>query len=294
MIDLHMHTTASDGSETPQAVVRMATEKGLSAIAITDHDTLEGYFAARGSAAQAGLELVCGVELSTRLPAPPSGERLPSVHLLAYFVDCDPPEDFCRWLEGHQASRRKRNLLLVDRLNALGVRITLEEVQAIGGSMTGRPHFARILKQHGYVETLQEAFDRYLADDASASVPRDEPGLDEAIARVADSGGLASLAHPIRLPDYPEEAALSEFLARQSAAGLRGLEVYYSDHTPQDVERLLALAARHDLIPTGGSDFHGSNKPGIEIGSGRGNLAIPDSVLAAIRSSRRRERTAVS
>ncbi len=185
MIDLHTHTTASDGSFAPADLVRLAVHNGLEALAITDHDTLEGYDEGRDVAANLGLELIAGIELSTRFEpklvdlVQPwlEGRRIPSIHLLGYFLAGDPPAGFRTWIVGQQESRRKRNRELVKKLRGFGFEITLEEVSRLGGKLTGRPHFAQFLLQKGYVKNRQEAFDLYLADTAQAAVERDEPGL---------------------------------------------------------------------------------------------------------------------
>jgi predicted metal-dependent phosphoesterase TrpH len=283
MIDLHAHTDQSDGSVPPAQLVHNAVALGLEALGITDHDLLAGYDMAAPVAAAAGLELICGVELSTRPEQQPGEKRPPSVHLLGYFLHTPPTAEFRNWLLRHQASRRQRNLDLVAKFNSLGVEITLEEVQALGRNLTGRPHFARVLLQKGYVKTTQEAFDLYLADDARASVEREEPTVIEGIRRVRAAGGLPALAHPVRLPQN-HRASLESFLTGLCAAGLQGLEVYHSEHSPEDVALYRSLAERFGLIVTGGSDFHGDNKPSIALGTGKHhNLQIPYALLEQMR-----------
>ena len=286
MIDLHTHTDQSDGTATPAALIAAAKALPLEALAITDHDTLAGYDIAVPLAAEAGLELICGIELSTRLEPKPEdripGKRAPSVHLLGYFIDAPSP-GFREWIVGSQRSRHQRNLTLIARLNSLGVDITLDEVKVIGRNLTGRPHFARILLQKGYVKTNQEAFDKYLADDAEAGVERDEPSLFEGVKRVSEGGGLPVLAHPVRLLGGRDRTKLAVLLQELIAVGLRGIEVFHSEHTPEDSETFASLAREFDLAITGGSDYHGGNKPGIELGTGKGNLHLPYSVLEAIR-----------
>ena len=283
LIDLHTHTDRSDGSTPPDELVRQAVAEGLRALAIADHDTLAGYDAAAPVAADCGLELVCAVELSTR----PSeererGKRQPSVHVLGYWLATPPAAEFRLYLETQQASRRKRNLDLVAKLRQLDVSITLEDAEVYGRNQVGRPHFARVLLDKGYVSNIQQAFDVYLADDAQAAVDRDEPALEEGIRRIKDSGGLASLAHPVRLPQRgPELERLVESLLED---GLEGIEVFHSEHSPADCAEFAAIASRFGLIPTGGSDYHGDNKPGILLGSGKdGNLSLAYSFLEEMR-----------
>jgi predicted metal-dependent phosphoesterase TrpH len=270
MIDLHTHTDRSDGSVSPPQLVLDAKAMGLEALGITDHDTLDGYDIAAPLAAQAGLELVCGIELSTRPDPPPDGSRPPSVHLLGYFLQEPAAPQFRQWIKGHQDSRRERNRKLIAKLNSLGVEITLEEVQVLGKHLTGRPHFAKILLKKGYVKTNQEAFDRYLADNASASVEREEPELVEGVRKIREGGGMPSLAHPVRLPER-DRASLEKLLRVLTDNGLQGLEVYHSEHSPEDTALYKELAAQFNLIETGGTDFHGDNKPSIHLGTGKGN-----------------------
>ena len=196
MIDLHSHTTASDGTYSPAQLVDEARRIGVRILGITDHDTFSGYDQALPLARQSGLELVCGIELSTKLHGH-------SVHLLGYFLDAFHDADglgvFRRWIGDLQASRRERNVRLIARLRELGLEITLEEVQARGGEMTGRPHFAQVLIEKGYVSNLQQAFDEYLDESAKGYVTRREPQFAEAVKHIRDAGGIASLAHPVRI-----------------------------------------------------------------------------------------------
>lgn len=285
MIDLHTHTDQSDGTTPPRHLVRVAAAMSLEALAITDHDTLAGYDLAAPVAAAAGLELICGIELSTRIEQKSGEPRSPSIHLLGYFPDREPTPEFREWLLRHQESRRARNISLIAKLQSLGVDISLAEVEALGRNLTGRPHFARILVSKGYVRTRQEAFDVYLADDAQAAVEREEPLLLEGIERIAAAGGLAVLAHPVRLAQR-ELAQLEAFVAELVEAGLEGIEVFHSEHSAGDTDRFLAVARRFALIVTGGSDFHGDNKPGIHLATGKdGNLCLPYRLAEEMRAS---------
>lgn len=270
MIDLHTHTDRSDGSTDAGGLVRLALQGGIEALGISDHDTLAGYDAAVPEAAEEGLELVCAVELSTR-PSEPKvpGKRQPSVHLLGYWLLSPPSAEFRCWLESQQESRRRRNLELVARLEQLGVPASLEEAAIYGRNQVGRPHFARVLCDKGYVSNMQEAFDLYLADEAKASVERDEPTLEAGIQKITESGGMAALAHPVRLPQRGPE--LASLLQRLIDVGLQGIEVFHSEHSPANTAEYSELARRFDLIPTGGTDFHGDNKPNIRLGTGIDN-----------------------
>jgi predicted metal-dependent phosphoesterase TrpH len=205
------------------------------------------------------------------------------VHLLGYFLQAPASAGFRQWIRGHQESRRERNRKLIAKLNSLGVEIALEEVQALGKHLTGRPHFAKVLLRKGYVKTNQEAFDRYLADNASASVERDEPELVEGVRRIREGGGLPSLAHPVRLPQR-DRASLEKLLRTLIDNGLQGLEVYHSEHSPEDTALYKELAAQFQLIETGGSDYHGDNKPSIRLATGKGgNLHLDYSLLENMR-----------
>ena len=274
MIDLHSHTTASDGTFSPAQLVDEARRVGVSTLGITDHDTFSGYGQALPLARAAGLELVCGIELSTKLHGH-------SVHLLGYFLADGEMAGFRSWIGDLQASRRDRNVRLVARLRELGLDITLEEAQARGGGMTGRPHFAQLLIEKGYVSNLQQAFDEYLDESAKGYVTRREPEFADAVERIRAAGGIASLAHPIRLRED-----VTAILPELCATGLNAIEAYHSDHSPAQTELYLRLAAQHGLLVTGGSDFHGAVKPEIRLGTGRGgNLKVPDDLVEQLRAA---------
>jgi predicted metal-dependent phosphoesterase TrpH len=283
LIDLHTHTNRSDGSTDAADLVRLAVQEGIEALAIADHDTLAGYDAALPIAAEIGLELVCSVELSTRPNEErSSGKRQPSVHLLGYWLLSPPSSEFRCWLQSQQESRRRRNLELVAKLEHLGVPVSLNEAEIYGRNQVGRPHFARVLCDKGYVSNIQEAFDLYLADEAKASVERDEPTLEAGIQRITESGGIASLAHPVRLPQRGPE--LARLLERLMEVGLQGIEVYHSEHSSADTAEYSQLASRFELIPTGGTDFHGENKPRIRLGTGIDrNISLSYSFLENMR-----------
>ena len=294
LIDLHTHTDRSDGSTAPGDLVRQACALGLEALAIADHDTLAGYDTAGPVAAEHGLELICAVELSTRPDRPKAaGKRESSVHVLGYWLLSPPTPEFRKWLETQQASRRQRNLDLTAKLNQLGVAIKLEDAEVYGRNQVGRPHIAKVLLDKGYVSNLQEAFDKYLADDARAAVERDEPSLDEGIQRIRDGGGIPSLAHPVRL--RRSAAELAELVERLLSVGLRGIEVFHSEHAPSDCRDYAELARRFRLIPTGGSDFHGDNKPAVRLGTGiGGNLSLSYGFLEEMRELAGRDSRAVA
>ncbi len=274
MIDLHSHTNESDGTSSPAELIGEAVRAGVEALAITDHDTLAGYDQAVPLAEAAGVDLVCGIELSTKL----NGH---SVHLLGYFLNGGPWDGFREWVLDMQASRRDRNIRLVERLRELGMDITLQEAEARGRGMTGRPHFAQIMIEKGYVADYRQAFDEYLDESAKGYVFRREPQLEEGVARIRQAGGVASLAHPTRV--VGDVAALMPELRD---AGLNAIEAYHSDHEPRETKLFLDLAARYGLLVTGGSDYHGAVKPGVLLGTGwEGNLRIPRELLDKLRMS---------
>jgi 3',5'-nucleoside bisphosphate phosphatase len=273
VIDLHTHTNESDGSCSPSELVAMAARAGVDVLGITDHDTFAGYDAARAEARAAGIDLICGIELSTKL----NGH---SVHLLGYFPAANGLKDFRNWVRDLQESRRERNVRLAARLRELGFDIQLEDAEARGRGMTGRPHFAQIMLEKGYVSNFREAFDKYLDESAIGYVYRREPTLAEGVQRIREAAGVASLAHPGRM-----KCDAVAMMPELRQAGLNAIEAYHSDHTPQDTALFVDLAKRHGLKLTGGSDFHGAVKPEVELGTGHaGNLNVPPEVVANLRA----------
>jgi 3',5'-nucleoside bisphosphate phosphatase len=271
LIDLHSHTDASDGTFSPAQLVEEAVRVGVEHLAVTDHDTFAGYDAAVLLAQQSGVELVCGIELSTKMHGR-------SVHLLGYFPSQGRLSELRDWILDMQAARRDRNLRLVARLQSLGVDITLAEVEARGRGLTARPHFAQVMVAKGYVATIQQAFDDYLDESAKGYVYRREPTSAEGVAMIRNAGGVASLAHPVRIAG--DVAAAMPELCRD---GLNAIEAYHCDHNPLQTEMYLGLAKTYGLLVTGGSDFHGAAKPGIQLGTGRGgNLKIPGDLFAKL------------
>jgi predicted metal-dependent phosphoesterase TrpH len=280
LIDLHTHTNESDGTYSPFELVDAAVDLRLEALAISDHDTLAGYDRALPRASEKGLDLVCGIELSTKFHGR-------TVHLLGYFLQEKPTHAFRAWLAEMQATRRDRNLRMAERLRSLGIDVSIEEVERKGRSLAGRPHFAKLMLEKGYVSTIQQAFDDYLDESAKGYVDRQEPDMQMAIKRIAAAGGISSIAHPVRM-GYRDPEQMRAVVAELRDAGLTAIEVYHSDHRPADVQQYLELAWEFDLAVTGGSDFHGDVKPGIRLGSGPGNLNIPVSVLALLRHDNHR------
>lgn len=263
MIDLHCHTTHSDGTQSPAELLQEAQECGLTALAVTDHDTFGGFEEAAGSQPPAGLDLIQGIELTTRR------DRY-AVHVLGYFLNGPPSIRFQQRLRELLEQRGDRNIRLVRKLQDLGLDITLEEVRALGRHMTGRPHFAQVLVAKGYVRTYDEAFARYLNEDGAAYVVRDAPSVADGIGWIRQGGGLPSLAHPIRLRLSNEE----EYIGQLANAGLQAVEVYHSDHGLADRARYQAIADRYGLAASGGSDYHGTIKPNVKLGSQKVDVAV--------------------
>jgi predicted metal-dependent phosphoesterase TrpH len=281
VIDLHSHSTISDGTDPPARVVELAADAGVSALALTDHDTLEHLPEARAAAGSAGVRLVPGCEISCDL----AGRAPGSMHLLVFFVD-DADGELQDRLRALQAARNERNVQIVEALNAHGIPITVEAVQAQAGpGSVGRPHIARVLMEEGYVSSIQEAFDTWLAKGRPAYFERDRLAPEEAIELTHASGGVCAVAHPMSLG--LADAELDEFIGVLRSAGLDGLECEYGGYVPEERAALHDLAARHGLAPTGGSDYHGDNKPGLSVGTGRGDLRVPDEYLDELEARRR-------
>ncbi len=279
MVDLHAHTDRSDGVLPPEHLVDLARLGGLQALAITDHDTIEGYDLAANYARQLGLDLICGVELGTKFLDRP-------IHILGYFFDKPPDATFRSHLTCLQQARLERNTRLAGRLRRLGLSVTLEEAEKLGRSQTGRPHFAQLLLKKGYVATMREAFDRYLDESAPAYVERKDPSLENVLSWIREAGGISAWAHPGR---FLREANLEveRLFAELAGKGLNAIEVYHTDHFPEESEVFRKLAQGLGLGVTGGSDFHGGNRSRAQLGS----LKLPPSLLEELRQFSRRATT---
>lgn len=269
-VDLHLHTTHSDGSCTPTELIGLAHEAGVTTLAITDHDIMTGISEARIAADQYEIEIIPGVEISSIM-----GNS--ELHILGYFLDW---QDAClnERFKTLRDSRHRRNPQIIERLQGLGISLTYDEVRALAGSdSVGRPHIARALMNKGVVSSAKEAFDKFLGEGKPAYVPRELPSPAEAIHWIKAARGLAVLAHPtwVKVTDR----SLTELLRQLKAEGLDGVEVYYSSHTPRQTREYLSLAQQLGLLVTGGSDFHGLTKPDIEVGIGKGSLHIPATLL---------------
>lgn len=276
VIDLHMHSTASDGSDAPEAVAALAERNGLSVIALTDHDCLDGIPAAAARADAAGIRLIPGVELSVH-------EEGTDVHLLAYGFD---PNDaaLVEAIGRYRDARRERARKILARLKGLGIRIPLETVEEIArGGALGRPHVAEALLRGGHVETFNEAFQRFLGTHAPAYVAKAPVQLEEAARVVREAGGVTVLAHPGTLNR-------DHLIPGWARRGLDGIEVWHSKHDASAIARYKDYAKIHGLLMTGGSDYHGERTPSVTIGS----VAVPESVLPPLDEAFRARRPAAS
>lgn len=273
VIDLHTHSTMSDGSDTPEELVDLALKAGLSAMALTDHDRQDGIAAARARAEGTGLELVPGTEISC--------QHKGTMHLLVYFLEPGegPLQDELLRL---QAARGSRNERLVARLQELGLPVTGQELEEeAGGKGAGRPHLAAILVRKGFASSVQDAFDRYLAKGQPAYLEKERLAPVDAISLALDSGAVPVLAHPLSLG--LSAAQLESTVTELAEDGLAGLEAIYGRYTLEERAGLAVMAARAGLAITGGSDHHGTYKPDLTVGKGRGDLHVPDSALAILR-----------
>lgn len=277
--DLHTHTTESDGTLTPEELVQLAAKIGLDAIAVTDHDTFAGFEKAAVAAQGTGLQVVRGIELNSRLNLSENGYR--SAHVLGYFPFAEPRREFAEWLEEQRRERRERNEKLVGSLRARGVDITVQEVERRGKTLTGRVHFARVLVDKGYAANVEDAFRRFLGEDAPSFVERQSYTSEETVRIIRLGGGIPVVAHPVRLS--LENEAERGILERLKKTGLVGLEIYHSEHSPRAQAHYRKIAEELDLLPTGGSDFHGQVKPGTELGRGvNDNLRVPRAFLEGL------------
>jgi predicted metal-dependent phosphoesterase TrpH len=270
-IDLHIHSTASDGTFTPSEIVSHALKLKLKAIAITDHDTLAGSSAALNSGIPSALEFLTGVEISAA--PPPIYHQAGSFHLLGYSIHLADSE-LNQTLEVLQLARKNRNPAIINRLNELGISISLDEVREEAGDVQlGRPHIAQILISKGVVSSIGEAFDQFLGTDKPAYVDKYRVQCSKAIGAILGAGGIPVLAHP-GLLEFESETQLDDLISQLKQMGIQGVEVYYPEHTADQTRLFAELARRHDLLLTGGTDFHGSIHPDIEMGSGKGNLSV--------------------
>jgi predicted metal-dependent phosphoesterase TrpH len=263
-IDLHTHSTASDGIYTPRDLLHRAYEAGIRTLALTDHDTTEGLQEASTVAQEAGIDFIPGIELNTDIGG---GE----IHVLGYFLDYQHPT-FQSILQTLRDARVRRGQRIVEKLDEQGVHISWERVREIAQGSVGRPHIARALLEAGYVKTNGEAFDKYIGSDRPAYVPRYRLSPLDAVRLIRSANGLPTFAHPIGTPGLEQ---LRTWLPELKEAGLVGLETYYGPYTHEEEQELRTLADQYGLIATGGTDFHG---PGIHPTPLGGRFVPPEAV----------------
>ncbi len=273
-IDLHIHSTASDGTLSPAGVLARGAALGLRALSITDHDTVDGVVSALESGIPPKLAFVTGVEVSAGIPD--SLDNGQALHLLGYFIRPSDP-GLASELVLLKKARAERNPRIVAKLNALGIPLRMEHVERIAdGGQVGRPHMAAALVEMGAVPSQEAAFDRYLAQGRPAYEEKFRLPAPRAIAAIKGAGGLAVMAHPGSLS--MDDRSLERLVAVLSDMGLAGMEAYYPGHTPSMIKKFSRMARRAGLFVTGGTDFHGDNKPSVAMGSGKGDLFVPFSL----------------
>lgn len=274
-IDLHVHSSFSDGTLSPTELMHLAAEKELAAIALTDHDTVLGVneaLEASLSLRQKGndIRVIPGVEIS-------AGYQKHDIHILGLYIDHTNPA-LLGQLEQAVKNREQRNEKMAENLRNAGIAITMEELRkADPHAILTRAHFAKMLHKKGYIKDIKEAFKKYLDENGPYYVERDYMSPEDAISLIRESGGIAALAHPLLYHLSVRE--LENLLLRLKKAGLTGLEAIYSNNVSNEEAFVRSLARKYDLLITGGSDFHGTVKPSIDLGSGRGNLKVPASLL---------------
>ncbi len=275
-VDLHVHSTRSDGTYTPTELVNYAIEKGLKAFALTDHDTVDGIEEALRAAEGKPIEVIPGIEYSTEY-------RKRDVHIVGLFIDYKAPV-FLEYLERFQASRIERNHKLCKNLQGAGFDITYEALlEEFPNAVITRAHYAKYLLVHGYVKSMVEAFDRYLGDHTPYFVHREKITPEEVIDITRRAGGIPILAHPTLYKLGREQ--LDILVSTLTDAGLMGLEAIYSTYSPSEESQMKALAKKYNLLISGGSDFHGATKPGLDLGNGYGRLFIHEEVLKNLRKA---------
>ncbi len=272
-IDLHIHSTASDGTLTPVEILALARNLKLAAIAITDHDTIAGSKELLYQGIPSDIQFLTGVEISASWPPNFSGNG--SLHILGYGIGLDD-QTLNNTLDTLQKARKNRNPQIINRLNSVGFDISMEDVikEAGADGQIGRPHIARVMVRKGFVASMGEAFEQYLGTDRPAYVDKYRVACSRAIEIIRTAGGIPVLAHPVLLQMESNEF-LKKFVIALTAMGLQGIEIYYPEHTPEDVELYQSIAKNNKLLMTGGSDFHGSLKPSVSMGSGTGSLSVP-------------------
>lgn len=271
MIDLHLHSTFSDGTATPEELVREAEKLGLKAIALTDHDETAGLPSFLKAGKDSLVETIPGVEIAVSWYGG-------SLHILGLFIDHEEPS-LQALLKTIREFRDKRNKVVCQKLKEAGAEVSFEDVEnAAGGRVVGRPHFAQILVEQGHAADLRDAFNTYLVNGCPAFSRRYLPLPNEAINVVRKAGGLAIWAHPVGMRELPQ-SKLRQTAAKMKSMGLAGIEAYYSEYSPQQEAMVKKVAGELNLLESGGTDWHGERTPGLTMGTGKGELVIPDDLL---------------
>lgn len=290
MVDLHVHSTRSDGTFTPAQLVDYAVKKGLSAFALTDHDTVDGLDEAVSHAAQLRLqtsetppavpvpEVIPGIELSSEYQGK-------DIHVVGLCIDWHNAR-FQEYLRSFVTSRDVRNEKMCALLREAGIEISYEKLrESFPNSVITRAHYAKYMQAHGYIRSMAEAFDRYVGDHCPCYVPREKVTPAKAVALILDADGIPVLAHPVLY--HMSDAKLEILVGELKDAGLMGIEALYSTYRLCDERQICGLAKKYDLLISGGSDFHGDNKPGLDLGTGYGRLNVPDEILKDILKAHR-------
>ncbi len=279
-IDLHVHSNCSDGTFSPAELVSLALQKGLRAFALTDHDTVAGLSEAMAAAAGTPLEVISGIEFSTRY-------ENKEIHIVGLDFDHRSP-DFKEQLARFQNSRSVRNEKMIQKMQAGGIDISHEQMRAaFGDAVWTRAHFARYLMERGYVSELHEAFQRFIGEGCPYYTPREKVTPMQAVHLISRCGGIPVLAHPMLY--HLSEDEMDALLSVLKKSGLMAVEALYSTHSRAEETLVRRMAKQHGLLLSGGSDFHGENKPDIDLGTGRGNLRIPYHILTNLRDRRDRQ-----
>lgn len=273
-IDLHTHTTYSDGTYTPEQLIKYALKKELKAIAITDHDTIDSISEGKYYSEKYNIEFISGIEISTHF-------NKKEIHIVGLFIDEKSPE-LINKLYILKEKRKKRNIYMVSQLNKIGVDINYEELKNISnGKIITRAHFAKLMLKKGYGKTIKECINNYLVQGKPAYVEKESLNYIESINLITSSGGIAVIAHPFEynLNDTELEKMIKLFIQY----GICAIECFYPTHTLEETKKLLNLCQKYNIKPSGGSDFHGENKPNLDLGTGFGNLSIPYNILTDLK-----------
>ncbi len=273
-VDLHTHTTFSDGTFTPEEIIDYAKKKNIKALAITDHDNFDGVSEAVFYGKKYNIEVISGIEMSTDFFDK-------EIHIVGLFIDINNKQLNFE-LNGLKEKRKKRNCLAIEKLRKLNINIVYDELEEISSNkIITRAHFAKILMKKGYINSVKECFDKYMGEGQAAYVKREVISPEKTISLINDAGGIAILAHPL-LYNLTDDK-LNEMILYLKSIGLKGIECIYSTHTEENTRYLIALAKKYGLKVSGGSDFHGENKPNLDLGTGYGNLYVPYEVLENLR-----------